>query len=474
MIRSPAQNTSRSSLVGIHRCLVCLLLFSIWFMSLFTRISLNHYAPTAATIKNIRLTKHNMQTSPPIRSEEEVVEKEEEKVISQPPKITLQSSNGGKRTTFIPPEHLTEHKPERLSKVHTFYYSWWGTPSGKLEGNRYAHWNHVVLPHWQENVNQQYKQLIGNVHQPPDDLGANFYPDGGPYSSSSPKVIARHMKQIREAGIGVVVLSWYPPGKADSNGKAELADPLTPALLDACEKESLKLAFHIEPYEKRSAQSVWSDAEYISLRYGTHPALARYGPDNLPLLYVYDSYLIQNSDWKSTRQRYSKKNAVYLGLVVEERHLTELRDTRFFDGLYTYFAADGFVWGSSRQNWKYIAQFAKQNNLLASISVGPGYEDTRIRPWNGINTRSRQAGQTYRESFKQASEAGEIDFVSITSWNEWHEGTQIEPAIPKPGYSDYSDLNDSPNAYLILTRQLVDQYFPVSHPDQESVAVDKT
>lgn len=88
-----------------------------------------------------------------------------------------------------------------------------------------------------------------------------------------------------------------------------------------------------------------------------------------------------------------------------------------FDGFYTYFASNDFTYGSSWKNWKSLSSFAKKyftyklhyslycniacnnrilyfirtkrNHLLFVPSVGPGYIDTRVRPWNGKTTKER-------------------------------------------------------------------------------------
>ena len=53
------------------------------------------------------------------------------------------------------------------------------------------------------------------------------------------------------------------------------------------------------------------------------------------------------------------------------------------------------------------------------------------------------------------------DYIGITSYNEWHEGTQIEPAIPKAlssyTYEDYGE-NVDPFFYIKKTRELVGKY----------------
>ena len=80
--------------------------------------------------------------------------------------------------------------------AHVFYYPWYGNP--EFDGS-YLHWNHAYLPHWDKEEDKHWPK---GRHVPPDDIGANFYPELGPYSSRDPAVIDKHMQQIRSAGIG--------------------------------------------------------------------------------------------------------------------------------------------------------------------------------------------------------------------------------------------------------------------------------
>lgn len=104
---------------------------------------------------------------------------------------------------------------------------------------------------------------------------------------------------------------------------------------------------------------------------------------------------------------------------------------------------------------------------MTSISVGPGYIDTRIRPWNGENTKSRENGKYYTDGLESALGA-KPDYLSITSFNEWHEGTQIEEVVPKTiqhsieneggpfTYLDYSP--NPPDYYLTLTKEYAEKF----------------
>jgi len=106
-----------------------------------------------------------------------------------------------------------------------------------------------------------------------------------------------------------------------------------------------------------------------------------------------------------------------------------------------------------------LAARAREKSVLFVPSVGPGYNDVRIRPWNAKNARDRQQGAYFERGFEAAIES-HPDMISITSFNEWHEGTQIEEAIPKQTadhrYVDYTPADS--DFYLKLSRKWTSVY----------------
>jgi glycoprotein endo-alpha-1,2-mannosidase len=361
-----------------------------------------------------------------------------------------------------PPQHLPSPIPlltppqDVDSSVIAFYYPWYGAP--QTDGH-WLHWNHEFLPHWEKRVTDRFPK---GRHKPPEDLGSTYYPELGPYSSRDPSVIDAHMRQLARAGVGSLAVSWYPRGLADDHGQPESADGLVPTLLDHAHAHGLKLCLHIEPYANRNALSVKNDLSYISRTYGTHAALLRHGRRQLPVVFVYDSYLVPATSWATVFRsgaaasvRGTAIDAVVIGLLLKgDAAERDALVASGFDGFYTYFASRRFTFGSEWKHWPQLAAFATQHELLFVPSVGPGYDDTRVRPWNGQNTQSRRRGAYYNESFAAALST-HAPLVSITSFNEWHEGTQIETAVAHQGYPDYGGGGEQ--FYLQLTRALVER-----------------
>eukprot|EP00927_Polykrikos_kofoidii_P077259 TRINITY_DN74218_c0_g1_i1.p1 TRINITY_DN74218_c0_g1~~TRINITY_DN74218_c0_g1_i1.p1 ORF type:complete len:981 (+),score=106.05 TRINITY_DN74218_c0_g1_i1:74-3016(+) len=365
--------------------------------------------------------------------------------------------------------------------VHTFYYMWYA--SLQVDG-RWAHWNHEVIPHWDKNLAPRF---AGGKHNPDEgDIGSTFWPELGPYSSMDAHVVSVHMKQMRAASIGVAVLSWYPPRMHDAEGFRD-HDVLLTMLLDVAKNEGMEVAIHIEPYKGRTPESVRDDIADILQKYGDHPALHRRLPTGrhlkwlkqaspevihrrLPLIYVYDSYHNLPASWAelltptgSISIRGTPLDAIMLCLWVERPHESYL-EFGGFDGAYTYFAADGMVYGSSSANWPAMAANAKRHGTMFVPSVGPGYNDKKVRPWNQASTRKRDGGKYFTRLLEKAVRTAP-DVISLTSWNEWHEGTNIEPSVRRQGYEDYDDAG-GPNAYLDLVRVAMQKWTKLRHPDR--------
>jgi glycoprotein endo-alpha-1,2-mannosidase len=365
-------------------------------------------------------------------------------------------------------------------EVHAFFYLWYGIPETDA---RYLHWNHSILPHWDSVKATQWPS---GVLGPPDDIGATYFPARGLYSSCDPATLREQMHQARqEAGIDVMVASWWPRGRPDGQGVD--TDRCMLPLLDAAEEAGVTVAVHLEPYEGRNPTTVRDDIAYLHEQYGSHPALHRFarrpGSKPLPMVYIYDSYHNPPEQWAELLQpsqtdgskpqslqsiRGTELDIIAIGLLIEAHDRSALKSGGF-DGFYTYFAATGATFGASTRNWPTLARWAREDGMEFIPSVGPGYDDTRIRPWNGANRRPRERGTYYRRMWDAATSpellaAGSTRIVSITSYNEWGEGTQIEPAAPfvtssgevLQHYGDGED--DGPELYLHLTAQAAQRF----------------
>jgi len=350
-------------------------------------------------------------------------------------------------------------------KTHIFYYGWYGNP--EING-KYMHWNHEEIAN-PFSKGMKKKNLV--TYPGGDDIGANFYPKLGCYSSSDESLIHQHLQMIKSAGVGVISVSWYPPRFSDSQIKDSpgFSDE---NMLDIASIYKIRVCLHVEPYEGRNGETVANDIKYVIDNYAHHPAFYRYPENNLPLFYIYDSYFTSPGDWAKVLAKDSPDtirgtpyDAVVIALLVDSKHKEQIVKGGF-DGAYTYFASEQFTYGSTSGNWQTVAKWANANNLIWIPCVGPGYIDTRIRPWNEKNARDRQNGKYYQKMFNAAI-ASDPHIISITSFNEWHEGTQIEPAIPKNTssgfvYLDYSPFD--PNYYLEKTYEFVLQFDPQLQP----------
>jgi hypothetical protein len=171
------------------------------------------------------------------------------------------------------------------------------------------------------------------------------------------------------------------------------------------------------------------------------------------VFYVYESLATPTADWRAMLDgiRGTDHDAIVLSETSDLRHV----DDGHFDGLYTYdvFGVDGSYFGAI------AAELARRGAIFAP-SVGPGYDETRATRGNHVKLRDN--GATYDSMWQRAIASG-ADWITITSFNEWHEGTQIEPAAPGLGYNGYEGAFGATGpaaelAYIDRTRLMVEAF----------------
>ncbi|GAA3846649.1 hypothetical protein GCM10022226_82850 [Sphaerisporangium flaviroseum] len=318
--------------------------------------------------------------------------------------------------------------------VHLFYYPWYGSPA--VSGG---------YRHWQQGA-----------HTPPGDIGADLYPKLGAYDSGDfTGAVAQHMRWIQQSGAGVIVYSWW--------GQNSYEDRLAAGVLSTAAQYGIKVAWHLEPYTGRTAASTVADINYINTRYGGSPAFYRDGAHgDRGAFYVFESLRI--TDWTALDQ--VRSSSIVLAQT------TDTSKVAHFGGMYTYDA----IAGATAPGWKNAGDFCKANGLVWAPSVGPGYIDDRAVPGNTTPTLGRDNGATYDTEWRNAlapATGGSPSWVSVTSFNEWHEGSVIEPAAstPPPGIG-YQTFNGAygktgaaaETAYLDRTRYWVDQLTGTTQP----------
>jgi len=99
--------------------------------------------------------------------------------------------------------------------VHAAFYLWYGTPA--IDG-KWLHWDHRTMPHWTAKMNERFPP--GVAHTPPDHAHSPYYPARGLYSSSDNATLLAQMRELADAGVDSVMLSWWGQARNRVEGVA--------------------------------------------------------------------------------------------------------------------------------------------------------------------------------------------------------------------------------------------------------------
>ena len=287
-------------------------------------------------------------------------------------------------------------------QVLAFYYTWYGRPE------RHGEW-----VHW------------GTVKPEEHDISAStHYPAKGAYDSHDPEIIDYHIELAKRHGLTGFISTWWGQGTFD--------DRAFVTLLDRAAKQDFHATVYWETAPGKGRVQIGqavSDLLYLLNRYGSHPAFLKL--DGKPVIFVYGRVMgqVPLSSWPAIiRQVREGYDGDFL-LIADGYHESF---ARAFDGVHTYNICGWVQKRSPEQlrelsakSFQSVVDLARRHGKISCITIIPGYDDTKIRT-PGLNAE-RQDGQTYRVLWEEAIKA-DPDWVLITSWNEWHEGSEIEPS----------------------------------------------
>jgi glycoprotein endo-alpha-1,2-mannosidase len=257
---------------------------------------------------------------------------------------------------------------------------------------------------WYSNLRHdgQYVHWAQGGHAPPFDIASAFFPIRGAYSSGDPHVLGAQMRDIASAGVDEVVSSWW--------GRGSPEDQRLRSVMRAAKRRGLEVAVQLEPYVGRTIDSIAADLVYIRG------------------LGVRDVYVYRTMDF--TAEEWNRVTRQPMGLrLFGQSNLVGFVARAGFAGFYTY---DIVIYHAAKFD-RYCRQ-ARAAGILCAPSVGPGYD--ALAATGDTNFKDRVFGATYDSMWSAALRAG-ADLVTITSYNEWGEGTQIEPAGHGGGYESY-------------------------------------
>lgn len=299
-------------------------------------------------------------------------------------------------------------------------------------------------------------------HEDPDkitagkrQIAAQDYPLIGPYDSSDLDALRCQVLLMKLSGIDGVIIDWYGRDNYyDYAANNENVKYLIPLLQQAGLHFAICYEDQTVPTEIKggvfpATQAIahgqqlmkWMQAHFFS-----SPAYLRL--QGRPILLSFGTPYYNNSQWEQLFSVLPQKPLFFTEL--DRREPTA--------------SIGGFGWpqpsGGTQQALGQLDNFyqrAKAWPMFIAVAFprfDDFYQQAGVGPsWGNI---ADQGGRTYTDTLRQALQSG-APIVQIATWNDWGEGTQIEPSVEY----QYRDLVTTQH----LRRQYLNPHFPYSAAD---------
>jgi Glycosyl hydrolase family 99/Calcineurin-like phosphoesterase len=236
-----------------------------------------------------------------------------------------------------------------------------------------------------------------------------YRPSLGLYSSSSGRVIRRHIAAMRYAGLNAAIASWWGPG----DRTARALDRILSVSATASKKFRWAVYYEREGHEDPSVDELRRDLQILRVRYGKRSSYLKIRKRFVVFVWA------DGGDGCDMAQRWRQANTVGAYVVL-----------KVFSG-YRSCSAQPDGWH------QYAPDSATDHQRGYSYSISPGF-------WKGDEGSPRLARSLARwRRDVRAMAASRERFQLVTTFNEWGEGTAVESAAEwrsVSGHGAYLDV----------------------------------
>lgn len=261
------------------------------------------------------------------------------------------------------------------------------------------------------------------------------------YSSHDPAVVRRQIQQAKALGISGFVVDWY--------GDRE---PFIDASYSLLQQTAATEHFHIAMmYDETSVEDAATDEALADFKMFHDTYLSPNAPgrqayltyEGRPVIFVFPKG--GHTDWNRVWVDLDKWTTPPL-LIYEDG---PGQYPNAFDGYYAWinpgkdgWKPNGSAWGEQYLSNFYETMQSKYSDKIAIGGVWSSFDDSKAS-W-GLNRHiSSRCGKTFTDTLNLAKKYyppdDPISFLLIETWNDYEEGSAIEPGIPtcnpEPGQS---------------------------------------
>jgi len=288
-----------------------------------------------------------------------------------------------------------------------------------------------------------------------EDIGSSTdYPLLGAYDSQDSEVIRSHMILAKYAGIDGFIVSWWGINSFEDNAFSKI--------IKVAEELGFNVTIYYESVRDMSKEQIINELAYVIRKYSSSKAFLRINGKPVIFIYAIKAYGRDINFWEDVLnevRRITNKDVVFIA------DTTDLSALRVFDGVHIYNPL-GLILKKVNLMQFYKDQAMKTKEFITieegnvvsrkifCATVLPGFDNRKVKSLRGEQGKylPRLDGKTYKDTWEAALNS-DPDIILICTWNEWHEGSEIEPSR-EYGFK-----------YLLLTREYVEKYKGIKLPE---------